>query len=156
MSSARTRLAAGVAAWAAAVGAALVVGLTAVGAVGAGLLGPGPQPLTPAEVDARLASAEPAASVLAPTPIAPVPVEPGPVEPGSAPEVIATAGGTVLARCAGGRPEVVSATPAQGFRVQTEEEDGGPRVRFRAGDVRIEVNLSCTDGRPVAAIESDD
>ena len=58
---------------------------------------------------------------------------------GSAPEVIATAGGTVLARCAGGRPEVVSATPAQGFRVQTEEEDGGPRVRFRAGDVRIEV-----------------
>ena len=51
---------------------------------------------------------------------------------------------------------MVSATPAQGFRVQTEEEDGGPRVRFRAGDVRIEVNLSCTDGRPVAAIESDD
>jgi hypothetical protein len=41
--------------------------------------------------------------------------------------------------------------------VQTEEEeDGGPRVRFRAGDVRIEVNLSCADGRPVAGIESDD
>ena len=156
MSSARTRLAAGVAAWAAAVGAALVVGLTAVGAIGAGLLGPDQQPLTPAEVDARLASAEPAASVLTPTPATPVPVESGPVESGSAPEVIATAGGTVLARCAGGRPEVVSATPAQGFRVQTEEEDGGPRVRFRAGDVRIEVNLSCTDGRPVAAIESDD
>ncbi len=70
--------------------------------------------------------------------------------------MIATAGGTVLARCTGGRPEVVSATPAQGFRVQTEEEDGGPRVRFRAGDTRIEVNLTCADGRPVAAIESDD
>ena len=148
MSSTRTRLAAGVAAWAAAVGAALVVGLTAVGAVGAGLLGPGPQPLTPAEVDARLASAEPAA----PAPTAVV----TPVEPGGAPEVIATAGGTVLARCTGGRPEVVSATPAQGFRVQTEEEDGGQRVRFRAGDTRIEVNLTCADGRPVAAIESDD
>ena len=47
--------------------------------------------------------------------------------------MIATAGGTVLARCTGGRPEVVSATPAQGFRVQTEDDDGGPRVRFRAG-----------------------
>jgi hypothetical protein len=70
--------------------------------------------------------------------------------------VIATAGGTVLARCTGGRAEVVSATPAQGFRVQTEDEDGGPRVRFRAGDVRIEVNLTCADGRPVAAIENDD
>ena len=156
MSSARTRLAAGVAAWAAAVGAALVVGLTAGGAVGAGLLGPGPQPLTPAEVDARLASAEPAASAIAPTPVAPAPVESGSVGSGSAPEVIATAGGTVLARCTDGQAEVVSATPAQGFRVQTEEEDGGPRVRFRAGDVRIEVNLSCADGRPVAAIESDD
>ena len=51
---------------------------------------------------------------------------------------------------------MVSATPAQGFRVQTEDEDGGPRVRFRAGDTRIEVNLTCAGGRPVAAIESDD
>jgi hypothetical protein len=154
VSNARTRLVAGVAAWAAAVGAALVVGLTAVGAVGAGLLGPGPQPLTPAEVDARLASAEPVPSVVAPTPVASA--DPGAVDPGAAPEVIATSGGTVLARCAGGRPEVVSATPAQGFRVQTEDENGGPRVRFRAGDLRIEVNLTCADGRPVAAIESDD
>ena len=139
---------AGVAAWAAAVGAALVVGLTAVGAIGAGLLGPGQQPLTPAEVDARLASAEPAAP--APEP----PVTAGP-QVGS-PDVIATAGGTVLARCTGDRPEVVSATPAQGFRVQTEDDDGGPRVRFRAGQTRIEVNLTCADGRPVAAVATDD
>jgi len=143
---------AGVAAWAAALGAALVVGLTAVGAVGAGLLGPGPQPLTPAEVDARLASAEPAAEPVAPASPPAVP----PADPGTAPEVIATAGGTVLARCTGGRPEVVSATPAQGFRVQTEDEDGGPRVRFRAGDMRFEVNLRCVDGRPVGDVEVDD
>ena len=139
---------AGVAAWAAAVGAALVVGLTAVGAIGAGLLGPGQQPLTPAEVDARLASAEPAA----PAPGTPTAAAP---QVGS-PEVIATAGGTVLARCTGARAEVVSATPAQGFRVQTEDEDGGPRVRFRAGQTRIEVNLTCVDGRPVAAVATDD
>jgi hypothetical protein len=152
VSSARTRLVAGVAAWAAAVGAALVVGLTAVGAVGAGLLGPGPEPLTPAEVDARLASAGPAAE-----PVAPVsPVVVTPVESGGPPEVIATAGGTVLARCTGGRAEVVSATPAQGFRVQTEDKNGGPRVRFRAGDTRFEVNLTCVGGRPVGDVESDD
>ena len=148
MSSARTRVVAGVAAWAAAVGAALVVGLTAVGAIGAGLLGPGQQPLTPAEVDARLASADPA------TPAPGTPIAAGP-QVGS-PEVIATAGGTVLARCTGDRPEVVSATPAQGFRVQTEDDDGGPRVRFRAGQTRIEVNLTCADGRPVAAVATDD
>jgi hypothetical protein len=151
VSNARTRLVAGVAAWAAAVGAALVVGLTAVGAIGAGLLGPGPQPLTPAEVDARLASAEP---VPAQTAAAPAPVEPAPEV--TAPEVIATAGGTVLVRCTAGRPEVVSATPAQGFRVQTEDDDGGPRVRFRDGGTRIEVNLTCADGRPVAAVDNDD
>ena len=150
MSSPRTRLVAGVAAWAAALGAALAVGLTAVGAIGAGLLGAEQQPLTPAEVDARLASAEPVAP--APQTAAPEVLAPEVV----APEVIATAGGTVLARCTADVPEVVSATPAQGFRVQTEDDDGGPRVRFRDGGTRIEVNLRCVDGRPVAGIENDD
>ena len=149
MASARTRLVAGVAAWAAALGAALVVGLTAVGAIGAGLLGPGQQPLTPAEVDARLASAEPAAPVDTPAAVPPA-------DPVATPEVIATDGGTVLARCTGGVPEVVSATPAQGFRVQTEDDDGGPRVRFRSGGTRFEVNLRCADGRPVADVQTDD
>jgi hypothetical protein len=154
VASARTRLVAGVAAWAAALGAALVVGLTAVGAIGAGLLGPGQQPLTPAEVDARLASAEPAAPV--DTPAAVPPADPVPREAGTAPQVIATDGGTVLARCTGGTLEVVSATPAQGFRVQTEDDDGGPRIRFRSGDTRFEVNLRCADGRPVADVQTDD
>ena len=72
------------------------------------------------------------------------------------PEVIATAGGTVLARCTGDRPEVVSATPAQGFRVQTEDDDAGPRVRFRAGHSRFEVSLRCVDGRPVGDVRTDD
>jgi hypothetical protein len=146
VSSPRTRLVAGVAAWLVAVGVALAVGLTAVGAIGTGLLGPRPQPLTPAEVDARLASAEPAG------PAAPETAAPVPAAPAATPEVIATAGGTVLARCAGGTAEVVSATPAQGFRVQTEDDDGGPRVRFRAGKTRVEVRLTCVDGRPVADV----
>jgi len=160
MSSPRTRLVAGVAAWAAALGAALVVGLTAVGAIGAGLLGAEQQPLTPAEVDARLASAEPVApapQTAAPEAVVPEAVVPEGVVPEVvAPEVIATAGGTVLARCTADVPQVVSATPAQGFRVQTEDDDGGPRVRFRAGRTRIEVNLTCADGRPVAAVATDD
>jgi hypothetical protein len=150
VSSPRTRVAAAVVAWQAAVGAALAVGLSAVGAIGTGLLGPGPEPLTPVEVDARLASAEPAS-----TPVS-VPTEPVAGPPPPAPEVIATAGGTVLARCTGDTPEVVSATPAQGFRVQTEDDDGGSRVRFRAGDTRIEIRVGCADGRPVASVDTDD
>jgi hypothetical protein len=152
----RTRLAAGVAAWLVAVGAALAVGLSAVGAIGTGLLGPAPQPLTPAEVDARLASTDPAVPGEPATPTAAAgPVDPTPVDAAPPPEVIATSGGTVLARCTGGRADVVAATPAQGFRVQTENEDGGPRVRFRAGGTRVEVRLTCANGHPVAAVAAD-
>jgi len=151
----RTRLVAGVAAWLAAVGAALAVGLSAVGAIGTGLLGPGPEPLTPAEVDTLLASADPGPSPPSGA-AAPAPDGGPPADPAGAPDVVATAGGTVLARCTDGRPEVVSATPAQGFRVQTEDDDGGPRVRFRAGGTRVEVRVTCTAGRPVAAVDTDD
>jgi len=69
---------------------------------------------------------------------------------------VATTGGTVLARCTAGRPEVVSATPAQGFRVQTEDDDGVPRVRFRAEDVHVDVKVECVDGRPVADVDTHD
>ena len=126
MPTSRTRLAAGFAAWLAAVATALVVGLSAVGAIGTGLLGPSQQPLTPAEVDARLAATDPAD----PTPLDPTPADPTPEEAATTPQVIATAGGTVLARCTAGRPEVVSAVPAQGFRVQTEDDDGGRGLYF--------------------------
>ena len=89
MPTPRTRLAAGFAAWLAAVATALVVGLSAVGAIGTGLLGPSQQPLTPAEVDARLAATDPA-DLTAPDP---TPVDPTPDEAATTPQVIATAGG---------------------------------------------------------------
>jgi hypothetical protein len=156
VSGPRTRLAAGVAAWLVAVGGALVVGLSAVGAIGTGLLGPGQQPLSPAEVQSRLASADPASPPAPTSPVtAPVDTPAADPAPADPPQVIGTAGGTVLARCGGGQPEVVAATPAQGFRVQTENDDGGPRIRFRAGKTRIEVRLSCADGRPTGAVTAD-
>ena len=148
VASARTRLVAGVAAWAAALGAALVVGLTAVGAIGAGLLGPGRGPLTPAEVDARLASAA-LARRRSPA------VRSPPARRSARPDVIATAGGTVWPT-APVTAEVLAATPARWFRVRTEDDDGGPRIRFRSGDTRFEVNLRCADGRPVRDIQTDD
>jgi hypothetical protein len=149
MSRPRTRAAAGVVAWVVAVSVALVVGLTAVGAIGSGLLGAAQQPMTPAQVTAALASTDP------PAPVAPAPAAPSAAPAAAAPDVIATAGGTVLAHCTAGVAEVVSATPAQGFRVQTESEDGGPRVRFRAGHERYEVNVRCVAGRAVGDVSAD-
>ena len=68
--------------------------------------------------------------------------------------MLGSAGGTVIARCA---PAVVivSATPAQGFRLKDiEPEDGGQRVRFEAGDTRVEVTVTCAAGVPQAAVRT--
>jgi len=146
----RTRLAAGAVAWVLACVAALAVGLTAVNAIGTGLLGPADEPLTSGQGDAALASATAGPSAVPSAAPSPAPDAAG------LPEVVATAGGTVIARCRDGSAEVVSAAPAQGFRVQQETEDGGPRVRFRDGGTRYEITLSCAGDRPVAAVEADD
>jgi hypothetical protein len=49
--------------------------------------------------------------------------------------------------------EVVSATPAQGFRLHDEHE--GFRVRFRSDESDVRMELSCQDGRPVGAVRAD-
>jgi hypothetical protein len=50
--------------------------------------------------------------------------------------------------------EVVSASPAQGFRLDDERE--GTRVRFRSEGTDVRVWLSCQDGHPVGTVEIDD
>ena len=152
-------------AWAVAVVAATAIGLTAVGAIGAGIVGPGPRPLAADEVD-RLLAATTAPQPPAPQPPAPQPPAPQPPAPqpgngapttsGPAPDVLAGPGGTVLARCAGGVVEVVSASPAQGFRVHDEDGEDAGRVRFEAEDVEVEMRLSCVDGRAVSQTSVDD
>ncbi|AOS62557.1 hypothetical protein [Actinoalloteichus hymeniacidonis] len=67
------------------------------------------------------------------------------------PELIETPGGMVTARCAQGRVEVLSASPAQAFGVDVDNEDGdddeppGVTVQFESDEDEIEVHLSCAD-----------
>ncbi|MGE0298597.1 hypothetical protein [Pseudonocardia sp.] len=133
------------AAWVLAAVVATSLGLLAVGAIGDGLSGPVARPLSPDEVTAQLAAARTAAPAVAP----------GPAPPGTAaPQVVATAGGTVAARCVDGRPQVVAATPGQGFRV----DDPGERrdeVTFESEALDVEVRLACRDGAPVAQVRED-
>lgn len=136
-------------AWAATVVVATVVGMSAVGAIGSGILGAGQEPLTPAQVDQALAAAR-----SAPPPAAASTTAPPPDAAGPPAEVIPSPGGTVIARCTGGVVDVVSATPAQGFRLHDEHE--GSRVRFRSPETDVEVELACEDGRPVGSVEVDD
>jgi hypothetical protein len=137
-------------AWAGTVVVATAVGMSAVGAIGSGILGAGQEPLTPDQVDQALVAARSAP----PPASAPVPSSTSAAPPPTSPEVITSPGGTIIARCADGPPEVVSATPAQGFRLHEEHE--GSEVRFRSRESEVEVELTCENGRAVGAVEIDD
>lgn len=142
-------------AWVAAVVGATAIGLTAVGAIGDGIVGTPQRPLTADEVDVLLA-APPSGTAGPPAPSSPPQPVTAPAPAGPAPEVLASPGGTVVARCTDGVPAVVSATPAQGFRVDAEESGEHPdRVRFDGDEREVEVRLSCRDGRPVAEVRED-
>jgi len=147
----RARLVTATVAWVLAVLAATAVGLTAVGAIGAGIVGTGQRPLTPQEVEARLL----AASAARPAPIADR-TAPVPAAASTPAEALAGRGGTVLARCSGGTVEVVSVTPAQGFRVHDQDSDDRDKVELESEEIAYDVRLSCVGGRPVAEEIVDD
>jgi hypothetical protein len=139
--------------WIAAAAGALVLGMTAVGTIGSGLGGEGDtQPLAAEEIEARLARQA------APEPAGQPPVAPqrpaaaaAPQQPAAqAPPAVVPAGpaGTVLVRCAGTRPEVVSVNPAQGFERDDDDDAGPGRVGLDGDDVDVVVALSCADGVP--------
>ncbi|MFB9239702.1 hypothetical protein ACFFWC_29925 [Plantactinospora siamensis] len=80
--------------------------------------------------------------------------------PGSGPTTATTAagrvfsspGGTVIARCDGGRVVVLTTSPAQGFgtRQDAEKADDHVRVEF-TGPERIEMDLRCGPDGPAAS-----
>jgi hypothetical protein len=130
--------------WLVAAAAATAVGMTAVGAIGTDIFGAGNDPLSEAEVEAMLATETQPPT----TPSS----EPPPTSQAPAPTEIPTAGGTVLARCAAGRVEIVSANPAQGYQADTDDGE----VTFSAGEVEIEVRLRCVNDVVTHEIRQDD
>ncbi|HEU5469442.1 MAG TPA: hypothetical protein VFV67_02225 [Actinophytocola sp.] len=143
-------------AWLAVATTATVATSLAVGAIGTGIVPQAEPPLSPDEVNRRLA--EPATGTSRP----PVPTttttpttttgNSSTPPPGDPPTVLSSQGGIVYARCEPG-VDIVSASPAQGYRVKDiEPEDGGQRVRFESGRVRIEVTVTCASGTPRASV----
>jgi hypothetical protein len=145
--------------WLVAAVAATLVGMTAVAAIGTDIFGGGQDPLSESEVDDLLSSRPPAAPTT--TTASPPPVTSS--QP-PAPQQVQTdtAGGTVISRCAAnGLVEVLSAVPAQGFQLDSDngelgELDDHPSVKFRAGKQKIEVRLRCVNGVPVPTVTEDD
>jgi hypothetical protein len=145
--------------WVVAAAAATAVGLFAVAAIGTDIFGAGQDPLSEAEVDRLLASRSATPTTTRPTqPTAPSPTAPSSPAQGERKETV-TDGGVVIARCApSGLVEVLSATPAQGYAVDGEDDDldDHPSVTFTSGDREIEVRFRCRDGIPVPEIRYDD
>jgi hypothetical protein len=126
--SPRTLLA--VAGWLVAAVAATVTGLAAVRVIGAGITGPAGE-LVSADVARSLAAAAPSAT------------------PGAS-RVVASPGGTVVARCDGATAVLVTWAPAQGYRVKRADQQPGDdhaRVTFEGSGGRVEVDVRCAAGQ---------
>jgi hypothetical protein len=145
--SRRVRAGTAALAWAVVVVVSTLVGLTAVGAIGSGIVGARQEPLSAAEVDAALAS-----GANAPAPLATPAPSNAPSQP-TGTGVIASQGGTVIARCTAGAVTVVSATPAQGYQLHNQSGEDPGRVRFESDRGRVEIRLSCRDGSPVGDVK---
>jgi hypothetical protein len=132
--------------WLAAAVLAVLVGLLAVNIIGDGLTAGSTRALSEGEVERQLAG-QPG------TPSASTGVGSRPSEPGAAARTFTTRAGTVVGRCAGDRPEVVSMSPAQGYSVhdrdtgpQSDDADG--EFRGAGRDDRVEFEIVCAGGVP--------
>jgi hypothetical protein len=156
-----------------------MIGVTAIGAVGDGIVSSSSTPLSAEEVDQQLAaqgSVGETSTTVPTTPPAPATstptnppppattrppggtADPPPAEPPpqSQDRVITTQGGTVITRCRGSSPLIVSATPAQTFQVEKDPDggEGRARVEFESDskDIRVRVEIFCVSGEPTWTI----
>jgi hypothetical protein len=147
----------GVLAWLGAVVVATGVGLAAVNAIGVGLVGADQRVLSASDVQSRLAAAGAPSAVPVPVPVPTTEPTAGPSpapSPSASPKAFPTDGGTVVARCVDGRADIITASPAQGWRIHDEAEQDRGRVRFEAGGDRIELRLSCAGDEPQAQVRN--
>ena len=135
--------------WLAAAVLAVLVGLLAVTLIGDGLTAPIARPMSQGEVARELAG----------QPSAPPPATVSPSRPASTgePSSKRTRGGTVIARCDGGTPVIVSMTPAQGFEVHERDGDEGEFRSTGDNHDRVKIDVSCAgSGRPVVSVRDED
>ncbi|MFC3491289.1 hypothetical protein [Glycomyces rhizosphaerae] len=158
--------------WVAAAVVAVGAGIGAVALAQGGSLAPPTEPMSEESVRAALDEAAddatPTTDASADTSAVPSSAAPtGPLEEvptgdaASGEELIATDGGTVLARCSGGEVELVWWVPAQGWRATAVEP--GPAAAATFGftaddddDDGLDYKVTCVDGVPAAALRSGD
>ncbi|MEV7038203.1 hypothetical protein [Amycolatopsis sp. NPDC051061] len=124
-------------------------GTVALDVVGAGILGPQNQPLSQDDV-ARALETVPTTT----TPVAPTPTS----SSAPAPRGLTVPGGSVVAKCTGDQVELMSWSPAPGYR--TDDVSRGPAatasVKFKDGGTENLTVVTCRDGEPHAETVADE
>lgn len=137
--------------WIIAASVATTVGLLAVGAVGASVIGTQPSALSQEQVERALTRGSQSTSPQ-PEATAPQPKATAPTTPEGVSRVLATPGGTIIARCHNGDATLLSWSPAQGFNV--EEIHAGPArtatLFFDTGRTQLQVRVTCDTGVPTS------
>ncbi|MFG3339762.1 hypothetical protein [Glycomyces sp. NPDC048151] len=146
--------------WVAAAVIAVGAGVGAVALAQGGTLAPPTEPMSEDQVLEELDGLESAS----PSPETATPAsepEPSSSATAAAEEVIATDGGTVIARCVGDDAELVSVAAAQGWR--TVGVDAGPAATATFGftdddddDDGLHYTVTCAEGVPTATQQSTD
>jgi serine/threonine-protein kinase len=130
-------------AWAATAVAATGASVAVLGLLGTGLTGTSAHVLGQEEIRAALATAT--ARTAGTASGAPVPAQPG--------RLIRSAGGTVIASCAGGQVTLRSWSPAQDYSVDGVEpgpaEEASVEFEPHEGE-DVELTITCAGGQPVA------
>lgn len=142
----------GIAAWLAVAVAATTAGIAAIQVLEDGITGKSVRPLDDEAVHRALSRSGTTPPRQTPA------VSPSPSSTGGVLRNLAAGGGTVTARCEGGRVTIVAATPYQGFR--TDGIEHGPAasasLTFESSDEEYAVTVTCEGGSPVAHTARDD
>ncbi|MEV4708230.1 hypothetical protein [Actinoplanes sp. NPDC049316] len=121
---------------------AVLVGLTGVRLIGAGLTSPESRPRSAAEVAEELRSLPSTSATGSPSPTASQAV-------GSArSRTFPTRGGTVVARCAAGGPQIVTMAPAPGFALHEKHRAEGEFRSTADNHDRVKFEIGCAAGAP--------
>jgi hypothetical protein len=124
-------------------------GTVALDVVGAGILGPQNQPLSQDDV-ARALETVPTTT----TPVAPTPTS----SSAPAPRGLTVPGGSLVAKCTGDQVELMSWSPAPGYR--TDDVSRGPAatasVKFKNDGTENLTVVTCRDGEPHAETVADE
>jgi hypothetical protein len=138
--------------WLAAALVATIIGVRAVSLLNEGITDSMARPLTSAEAQRALDR-----STQAPAETSEDPDPATPSLPAGPTQLFKTAGGTVVARCAGNQVILSSWSPAQGFRGENGKRGPAPSVslKFESDEAEISVTVECTSGTPQVHTQSD-